>query len=678
MRQDGLPSDYGVEMYPGRLVWAVLALGAGTLLLSGLQWKIGTANRSEDDGSSILERSVTKRAASSLPIDVDVFESPLIQDDRRWKRSVRSDQRDSESPIGTSPVTVIYTGRPASTTSIDGDGGPSRRIFRANEDDGVPSGSSRQDQRPVITRVDARSSGPAVETWISEERKPKGLVGWEGPARPKKNDPRGTTDASLTLRNDRSEDDIVGAIETESRSGSAADQDRRVSRNNDVSRSARVSGSQEASINADNDLRSLLPRHTGDSEDDGHSGGTPATSASDEDAGEAGENSRSSPREQAKSNLDEILSLERKIAEGGARRYAAGMQEDQLLFFRDDRKRVQSSAMSPAEAIDDRKDLLGERDRNDPVRGRRGASRDWFTRASNRSQNFRRRAGGIATHETDGNGVRHERILEGSVKLRTSNTRIKGLEHSAVVNRVKRASSSNQYNETDARQDDARIDFAIDEEDELWNATKEDLSNNVDDVDLQDRIEIDEESSDGGNTFEIFDSVIPPDNKRRKVTRGEDSKDLMVASNFVWSSQDEWTKSKVLVPEDSRNRPIFSRYRPRRGSRGASTKKRTRSSAREVHESEADRRIDQERETALGDRRKRYANYYSAQSATPMAYVHIQPAFPAAPPMNRKCVRCMVVYKPCPSSSRPPPRIVLPSYRYHEPAVKWRGLKYGE
>lgn len=79
-------------------------------------------------------------------------------------------------------------------------------------------------------------------------------------------------------------------------------------------------------------------------------------------------------------------------------------------------------------------------------------------------------------------------------------------------------------------------------------------------------------------------------------------------------------------------------------------------------------------------RRKRYTNYYSPQFVTPMAFVHIQPAYPvpAPPPANRKCVRCMVVYKPCPSAPRPPPRIVLPTYKYQEPATKWRGLKYGE
>ncbi|KAK2582386.1 hypothetical protein KPH14_004715 [Odynerus spinipes] len=80
------------------------------------------------------------------------------------------------------------------------------------------------------------------------------------------------------------------------------------------------------------------------------------------------------------------------------------------------------------------------------------------------------------------------------------------------------------------------------------------------------------------------------------------------------------------------------------------------------------------------DRRKRYTNYYSLQSATPMAYVHIQPTYPVAPPPppNRKCIRCMVVYKPCPSPPRQPPRIVLPTYKYQEPASRWHGLKYGE
>ncbi|XP_078049383.1 wing blister isoform X2 [Augochlora pura] len=79
-------------------------------------------------------------------------------------------------------------------------------------------------------------------------------------------------------------------------------------------------------------------------------------------------------------------------------------------------------------------------------------------------------------------------------------------------------------------------------------------------------------------------------------------------------------------------------------------------------------------------RRKRYANYYSPQSVIPMAYVHIQPAYPvlAPPPANRKCVRCMVVYKPCPPQQRQPPRIILPNQaRYQDVALKWHGLKYG-
>lgn len=84
----------------------------------------------------------------------------------------------------------------------------------------------------------------------------------------------------------------------------------------------------------------------------------------------------------------------------------------------------------------------------------------------------------------------------------------------------------------------------------------------------------------------------------------------------------------------------------------------------------------------LGDedreRFKRYSKYvgYTTSRLTvkqqPMAYVHIKPASPT--PTNRKCVRCMVVYKPCKS----PPKIVLPVNRYQEPAKKWRGLMYGK
>lgn len=94
-----------------------------------------------------------------------------------------------------------------------------------------------------------------------------------------------------------------------------------------------------------------------------------------------------------------------------------------------------------------------------------------------------------------------------------------------------------------------------------------------------------------------------------------------------------------------------------------------------------DRRSSLFSDGGTGVRRKRYTNYYSPQSVIPMAYVHIQPAYPvpAPPPANRKCVRCMVVYKPCPPQQRQPPRIILPNQaRYQDVAMKWHGLKYGE
>lgn len=75
---------------------------------------------------------------------------------------------------------------------------------------------------------------------------------------------------------------------------------------------------------------------------------------------------------------------------------------------------------------------------------------------------------------------------------------------------------------------------------------------------------------------------------------------------------------------------------------------------------------------------KRYSKYvgYTSSRTTvkhpTKAYVHIQPAI--STPTKRKCVRCMVVFKPCP----PPPKIVLPVNRYQEPAKNWRGLMYGE
>jgi len=621
--QDGLLSDYGyVEMYPGTSVWAVLALGAGIILLSGLQWKIESASRSEDDGSSLA-----KKHTNSLPTrSSHLLESRPIEGDRRWKRSARSGRRD---------WIMIYAGRGASSWSGGyremEDDESSGRIFHGRGDGEAPGEFSRRDQRLEIARID----DPAVETRMSRE-----FAEREEPTGRKKSDAGRRINVSPTLRNDRSEEEIIGGIEM----GSGAD--RRVSRIDDVSRSARVSASQQASINADNDLGSLVRRHARDSDDDHRDGRGDAVASADDD----GENSRASLAEDA-SNLE--LSSRRKIAEGGAQRYSAGMQEDQLLFFRDNRERVQSSAMSPAELISDRKDLPGERDREDLASKRRhGASRDWFTRTWSRSQNFRRRAGEIATRGTD-NGARRERILEGYVKVAASNAEARRSERS-IVGRHERDSGSERYDESDAREE-----LPIDEEGGLQDPSSKDSND-----ESSDEIEADKQGF-ASNAFQIFDSVIPPDNKRRKVTRGEDSKELMIAGDFVWTSQDRGI-GKSLIPLDFR--PISVQNAPRRGS-----KKRARAIVEENRGLE--RRIDGSTIRATGDRRKRYANYYSAQSATPMAYVHIQPAYPVLPPTNRKCTRCMVVYKPCPS---PPLGIVLPSYRYHEPAIKWRGFKYGE
>lgn len=633
----------------------MLALGAGSLLLLGLRWKIESGKN--DDPSVLPERSVTKDGASrtnGIPVDASIRS---IERDKRWKWSVRSD-----------------------------DGESSRWIFRANAT--LLAGSSRRDQRlMMITQIDGRSNLLAVETRIPEARnKEDGRE--ERPVRRETNDP--TVDTSPTLRHDRSVKDIVGGTE------SRWDRDhRRVSRiSDDVSRSARDSGSRQPSINADNDLRSSAGRRARDSEDDDDRRGVPSNASSDDDDdGGAAETSRSTSEERPRRTSE--LSAERRFAarmdDGGARRYAAGMREDQLLFFRDDRERVRSSAMSPAERIGDRKDLPGKRDREaDPARGRRGLTTggDWFTRASNRSRRFRGRDDGIATRRTDDNGARRERILQDkSAKVAASNARRP--EHSIVDPQRSGSIERNDASDGDRREigfhtGERRIDPPIDDEGDA--PSGKDPSDNVDNELPPDRIGLDEESSEHASTFGVFDSVIPLDNKRRKVTRGEDSKDLMIISNFVWTSQEHRTSSKILIPEDLR--PIFSREKPRRDRSRDRTflgKKRARSIG-----AEAGRRIDKDggsssaiiRE-AMGDRRKRYANYYSAQSATPMAYVHIQPAYPPAypvapPSVDRKCGRCMVVYKPCPLAPRPPPRIVLPSYRYHEPAAKWRGLKYGE
>lgn len=64
-----------------------------------------------------------------------------------------------------------------------------------------------------------------------------------------------------------------------------------------------------------------------------------------------------------------------------------------------------------------------------------------------------------------------------------------------------------------------------------------------------------------------------------------------------------------------------------------------------------------------------------AETIEPMAYVHIQSSYPPQE-YNRKCGRCVVVYKPCPRKPvnyPKPPRILLPA---HHP--KWKINKYGE
>lgn len=717
MGQDDLPSDYGVEMYPGRSIWAwgVLALGAGTLLLSGLQWwnestvrtEGGTArstliDESRSDGPSVFEsRSSTKEGASYASTDGIIFEPREIGGDRRWKRSTRVDPRDGGSMIEdtSAETSVIYEEQRVSPSisvddqKIDGDG-LSRLNLHVNGDGSALDESSKQNQHPVIIRTDAHSN---IETLASDENKPERLTKWERHRNKKRSD-RATIVTSTTLRNDRFEDIV---LETGSRSKSKVE-DRRGSRIDVVGRNTRAPRSQEASINVDNYLRSstLMPRHMQDSKSAGNHR-VPKIGASTSKSGERkgileigeksarlGDQYKSIDRDPhilqitgAIMEIEEEItpafsrsiindrdierpyikaeetsrvsfgkqatilgSLERNTAEGDARRFAAGMQVDQLLFFREDRERVQSSAMSPAEAIHDRKNWPGERDRGDPARKRRETSRDWFARTSNRSRNFR------------GHNNGRKRILE---KL--------------IIN-------NGQNNENNH---DQEIYFSIHKNDRLQNILSKDLNGSVDRGFQNKRNK--GESSNDENAFRFLNSIIPPDNKRRKVTRGEDSKDLMVTSNFVWTSQDQGIGNRALIPE---HRSIFSQDNRKTSHNGFPKKKWIRSTDRRKDArgyrgrtgdagmaaiQKADRH-----ETASDDRRKRYANYYSAQSATPMAYVHIQPSYPAAPPTNRKCVRCMVVYKPCPSQPRPPPRIVLPSYRYHEPATKWRGLKYGE
>ncbi|KYM95329.1 hypothetical protein ALC62_14014 [Cyphomyrmex costatus] len=701
-------------MYPGRSiwVWGVLALGAGTFLLSALQWwnkstirtESGVSMRSilidesKSDGLFVFGRSTTKKSASYAWTDGIILKSRGIEGDRRWKRNTRLDSRNDGSMIEKNTETsVIYEEQRVSPSisvddrKIKGDG-LSRQNFHVNEGS-VLDDSSEQDQHPVIIRTDTHLN---IEAQVLTENNP-GRLNERERQRNKKDNDRTTIDivTSPKLRNDRFEEDIV--VKTGSRSKSKVE-DRQGSRIDVVNRNMQTPRSREASINVDNYLRSstLMLRHTQNSQStnnqyvpklaastlksddrkgileideknarlndlhesfDSHILRTTTVMEIEEEItpafsrpliidrdierpNEAEETSRSSSGKPAA-----ILgSLERNAAEGDARRFAGGMQEDQLLFFHEDRERVQSSAMSSTEAIQDRKNLLGERDRGDPARKRRETSHDWFTRTSNQS-NFRR-------HD---NGVRHKEVFKKSI--------INNNEQNDEDN------NNNKYN-------DPETDIPVHKDDRLQNILSKDLNSSGDQLQNKNS---DEKLWDDTNAFQFLDSIIPPDNKRRKVTRGEESKDLMVTRNFVWTSQNQEIGNRALIPI---HRPTFSQDNWKT-SHNTLSKKRIRSIDRPKDargktgdtEVATIRKMDQ-RETVNGDRRNRYANYYTTRSVTPMAYVHIQPAYPVAPPTKRKCVRCMVVYKPCSSQPRPPPKIILPSYRYHEPANKWRGLKY--
>ncbi|XP_032674953.1 laminin subunit alpha-1 isoform X4 [Odontomachus brunneus] len=612
-------------MYPGRSIWAwgVLALGAGILLLSGPRWRVGSVIPTADDARSIradgpeslaLERSVTRAGASYPSTDVEkaLLEPRLIEGDKRWQRS--ASQRDRSVIAETSGTTVTYTSTLVSIEhgKIGRDGllSPSWNT-RVDEERGTAAESPQRERRSVIARADTHSSYFSIQTHTPDV---DGLIRFGEPegGYNEREDARAT---SLELRvNDRSEEEI--AEETGSRSKA---NDRRRSRTQVAPRSARVVRSWEAVTNADDNLRSptWVLRHVQDSKDaDAHfiPRKAPATSKSDNNRRvmEAEGNPRSPE------GRTSILA-EGDTADGGARRFA-GMQEDQLLFFRDDRERVRSSATSRAEAIGDRKDWPGEQDREDLAGRRRGGDRDWFMRTSNRSGNVRE-------HEED------SVVSRGSVS-------------------------------------------PVNEESESRDSRSETLNDAIDNEPANEKANVNNgKSSEEPSAFQILDSIIPLNNKRRKVTRGEDSKELMAASNFEWTSRDRRIGDKLVIPEHrlpSLSQDTQERRPPRTGRRrNARQYRRTiASSARRLA---ADRQIGE----TIGDWRERYTNYYSPESATPMAYVHIQPAYPATPPTSRKCVRCMVVYKPCPSQPRPPPRIVLPSYKYHEPAANWRGLKYG-
>lgn len=619
-------------MYPGRSIWAwgVLALGAGILLLSGPRWRVGSAIPTADGARSIradgpeslaLERSVTRAGASYPSTDVEeaLSEPRLIEGDKRWQRS--ANQRDGSAIVETPGTIVTHT---STLVSIEhgkiGRDGLSSRSWddRVNEERDALVESPQRDRRSVVARADAHSSYFSLQTRTPDVNELIRLGEPEGGYN-EREDARAT---SLELRNnDRSEEEIAEEAGSGSRSKA---NDRRRSRTQVAPRSARVARSWEAVTDADDNLRSptWVLRHVQGSRDaDAHfiPSEAPATSESDDNRRAiAAEGNPRSP--EGRTSI--LVSAEGDTADGGARRFA-GMQEDQLLFFRDDRERVRSSAMSRAEAIGDRKDWPGEQDREDLAGlGRRGGGRDWFMRTSNRSGNVR------------------------------------GHEEDSLVGRGG-VSPVNEESESRDRRSGTPND-TIDNEP----ANEKANANN-------------EKSSEKSSAFQILDSIIPLDNKRRKVTRGEDSKELMAASNFEWTSRDRRIGDKLAIPKHrspSLSQETQERRPPRTGRRRNARQYRRTIAASSARRLVADRGI---RET-IGDWRERYTNYYSPESATPMAYVHIQPAYPAAPPTSRKCVRCMVVYKPCPSQPRPPPRIVLPSYKYHEPAANWRGLKYGE
>lgn len=641
----------------------MLALGAGILLLSGLQrWSEATirakgsddvrsirVDGSESDSPSIFERS----KESARDVDNILPGWWQIEDDRRWKRSARSDRRKEAGSVfkDSAETGAIHEQRLASPSidisdrEIDGDRLLLRRNFRVNEASRTMGESSKKDRSHVIMRADdMRSIDINVVSRISSEAKTKRrLIEQEG-SRNEKDDDEAMIDTA-TLRNDRSK-----VEEIESRSKSKADDSR--SRIDDFR-------SREMSINADNDLRlstlNLRPirgsrsvdnrdvlkisapttdlkagileineksvrssdrhgsldrdPHVLQSADPGNEEGTFTALSHSIIADKSVKRQRDKIEENSPGGRTSILeSLERN--ERNIHRSATEMLEDQLLFFHENHERAKSSARL---ATQDYKNLSYEQEKKHESTSREGNLREF---------------------EVENN------------------------------------------DENDVRE----TDLSINKEDRSQDASFKNLNSNID-SEFRDESNH-EESSRNISAFQILDS-IPPDNKRGKVTRGEDSKDLMVANNFVLTSQDPKINPEALISE---YRSIFARNK-RKITRNNFIKKMIRSIERRRNtwmlagsrdvESTAIQKADRH-ETAIGDRRKRSANYYSAQSATPMAYVHIQPAYPAAPPTSRKCVQCMVVYKPCPPKPRPPPRIVLPSYRYHEPASNWRGLKYGE